>query len=140
MTELDKAKKLLQSRAYTCVLVKDEMFHSSMERGVKPLVQWLHSGERFEGFYAADKVVGKGAAFLYVKLKVKAVYASVMSEPARQVLDEHGIHAEYDTLAEHIINRKGDGLCPFEKAVLDINDPEIAYGVILKKLQEMRLV
>ena len=85
-----------------------------------------------KGFSAADKVVGKAAAILYVLLKVEAVYAPVMSEGAISVLAENGISAFYDKKVSRIINRTGDGLCPMEQAVSDVTDPEEG----LKKIRE----
>ena len=37
-----------------------------------------------------------------------------------------------------IINRKGDGICPMEKAVFDIDDPVQAKAAILARLAEMK--
>lgn len=42
------------------------------------------------------------------------------------------------TNCPRIINRKGDGLCPMEKAVLDIDDPLQAKEAILARLAEMK--
>ena len=112
MTELEHARQCLQSGDYTCVLCKGKTVHTSTERGVKPLLRWIASGEDFSGFSAADKVVGKGAAFLYVRLGVKAVYATVISKSAWQVLQTHEIPVECGQIVENIINRKGDGICP----------------------------
>ena len=68
--DLKKAIDILNSGQYTCVLCKDNEIHISTERGVKPLLEWLESGIALKGFSAADKVVGKAAAFLYVLLGV----------------------------------------------------------------------
>ena len=51
------------------------------------------------------------------------VYGLTMSAAARDYLAARGIPAEWETLAERIINRTGTGLCPMETAVLDIDDP-----------------
>lgn len=138
MTELKRAKVILNLSEYTCVLSDGEREIFSLERGVKPLVGWLDSGEDFSRFCAADKVVGKATAFLYVLLKIKGVYARVISKRAMQVLKEHGIYVEYDTEVEHIINRAGDGICPFEKAVLEEDNPQKAYEVIVRKIAEIK--
>lgn len=138
ITELEKAKQHLIVGGYTCVLCKDQDIHTSFERGVKPLLMLLESGKSFKGYSAADKVVGKATAFLYVMLGVKAVYAKVISRSALQVLKENNIYVENDVTAENIINRAGDGICPFESAVLDIKDTDIAYKTILQKVQRMR--
>lgn len=139
MTDLEKARKLLRAGGYTCVLCRGDEDHTSAERGVKPLVEWLESNTALRGFSAADKVVGKGAAFLYVLLGVQAVYSHVISITALEVLRKHGITVEYDSLVEHIINRRGDGFCPFEMAVTDIDDADTAYRAIRKKMDDMNI-
>ena len=137
MTDLQKAKKLLTEGDYTCVLCKGEKNYTSTHRGVLPLTEWFESGEIFEGFSAADKVVGRGAAFLYVLLGVNAVYSYVISYAALEVLRDHNITVEYNTAVPNIINRKGDGICPFEETVLNIADVNEAYMAIKQKMHEM---
>ena len=117
---------------------KDELC-TATARGVKPLVAWFESGKDFSGFSAADKVVGRATAFLYVLLKVNAVYAKVMSHAALDVLKQNGIKAEYSELAENIINRNGDGICPFEAAVLETTNPCDAYMTIRSKMHQMNI-
>lgn len=140
MTDLEKAKSLLlENNKATCAIVKGDKIYISGLRGVKPLVQWYESSEDFDGFFAADKVVGKGAAFLYALLGVKEIYAGVISESALEVLKSYGIKAEYSTLVNNIINRKGDGICPFEEAVLNVDDKDKAYVKIKAKMQELNI-
>ena len=137
MTDLRRAADLLREEGYTCVLCRGDQFLTSRERGVKPLLSWLEQGAGFDGFSAADKVVGKAAAFLYVLLGVQKVYAPVMSRPARDVLETHGILAKYDTLSDAIRNRTNTGFCPMETAVWDISDPGKALAAIQKKYKEL---
>ena len=137
MKELKKAKEILFSGGYTCVLCKGDKVLTSKERGVKPLVQWLETELDFGGFFAADKVVGRATAYLYVRLGVTAVYAEVISKPALDVLKRSNIFTEYNILAENIINRKGDDICPFEKVVLNIEDAALAHKAIIKEIKEM---
>ncbi len=136
---LHKAKTLLVSNEYTCVLTDGEAIYSSCLRGVKPLVQFLCEGAIPKNCDAADKVVGKATAFLYVLLGVRSLYARVISESAVAVLQSHGIAAEYDVLVPHIINRRGDGICPFEKAVAHIDDPHEAYAVIRETMTDLHI-
>lgn len=137
MTALDQAKNSLLKGEYTCVLSNGEKELFSTKRGVKPLLEWLDTGEDFSSFYAADKVVGTATAFLYVLLKVQGVYARVISKRGVQVLKNNAIFVEYEDVVENIINRKGDGICPFEEAVLQETDPEKAYEIIKRKIEEM---
>ncbi len=140
MSDLEIAKARLTEGGYTCVLKKGEQEVFSTLRGVKPLVVWIENGENFAGFSAADKVVGRATAFLYLRLGVTAVYARVISKAAMQVFDERKIPVEYDTLVERIINRARDGLCPFEEAVLAVQDEALAYAAIRNKMQEMNIL
>lgn len=137
MTDFEKAKNLLKSGNYTCVLCKENEIFTSVKRGVKPLVELYESNTNFCGFSAADKVIGKGAAFMYLLLGVSNIYADVISKPALTLLRSHGIYTEYKSETENIINRQGDGICPFEAAVSDITDTDIAYKVIREKMEEM---
>ena len=136
---LEKAKSLLKAEGYTCVLTDGSAVHTSTRRGVKPLVDFLQSETNFSGFFAADKVVGRATAYLYVLLGIKALYAQVISQPAAAVLAEQGIAVYYDTLVPNIINRAGDGICPFEAAVMDISEPQRAYCAILQKMAQMNI-
>ncbi len=136
MSDIERARAKLSVGGYTCVMCRGEQTLVSTQRGVKPLLSWLGDGTG-EGFSAADKVVGAGAAFLYVLLKVREVYAEVMSEPALEVLKAHGIKARFGTLSGNIINRRGDGICPIEQAVAGITDPAEALKAIKERLKSL---
>jgi hypothetical protein len=123
MTDLEQAKDLLKAGGFSCVLFRDGASYTSTKRGVAPLVDWLAGGTDIKGFSAADKIVGKAAALLFVAGDVKEVYAPIMSETAAEVLARHGIHTEYETLVRTIINRSGTGPCPMEQAVSSIDNP-----------------
>ena len=127
---LKKALDLLNSGNYTCVACKEEVVYTTTQRGVTPLLNWLDSKTDLKDFSAADRVVGRGAAFLYCLLGVKEVYALVMSRPAAEVLQSHGILADAGTFVEGIINRAGTGPCPFEAAVMDIQNTQEALNAI----------
>ena len=135
--DLKKAAALLQEEDYTCVLCRDAAVYTSRERGVKPLLSWLDAGIGVQGFSAADRVVGKGAAFLYVILGIRAVYARVISETARAVLEENGITVQAETCVPRIFNRMRTGFCPIESAVQAENDPEKALPLIRARLRAL---
>lgn len=139
MAQLKIAREILESNGLTCVLCKGDVRYTATERGVKPLVRWLTEGTDLRGFSAADKVVGKATAYLYVLLGVKEVYAHVMSRSAALVLESNGIAAQYGKLAENIINRQGTGICPFEAAVLEIDTPQEALTAIRAKMAELNI-
>ena len=136
---METARKILEETGCTCVLCRGNIVLTATERGVKPLVRWLTEGVDATGFSAADKVVGKATAYLYVLLGVKEVWAGVMSESAARVLTRHGITAAQGRLVENIINRQGTGICPFEAAVLEIHTPEEALTAIREKMAQMNI-
>ncbi len=138
MLDLENAKNILSTGDYTCVVCRGDVTQTATDRGVKPLLTWLDDGLDLQGFSAADRVVGRATAFLYCLLGVKAVYARVMSHPAAQVLTAQGIAVSAGTYVEGIINRRGDGPCPFEAAVLEITEPQEALAAIRSKMAQMR--
>lgn len=52
------------------------------------------------GYAVADKIVGKAAAMLLVKLGVSAVYGEVASVGGVEFLRAHGVEVGYRLLAE----------------------------------------
>ena len=130
-----KAKEALISSGYTCVICKGEVMYPSFERGVKPLLNWIDEGLDFNGFSAADKVVGNGVAFLYVLLGVKSIYSPVMSESAIRTLESHGVELFYDNAVQSIQNRTNTGICPMEEAVMGVNAPDEAIAAIRSKVK-----
>lgn len=137
MHDLQFARTLLEKENYTCVICRGEDVLTDRRRGVKPLMELLESGADLQGYSAADKVVGKAAAFLYCLLGVKALHAGILSEPALAVLENAGIPVEYSTLVPAIRNRAGDGFCPMETAVWDLDDPALAPDAIRSTLQKL---
>lgn len=139
MNNLEQAKEIFRTGEYSCVLYKDEIAHTSTKRGITPLVEWLTTEFDIKGFSAADKIVGKAAALLFVMGGLKEVYAPVMSKAAVDILSRHGIYTEYKTLVKTIINRNGTGPCPMEQAVSDIDDPAEALEAIQNTLAVLQL-
>ena len=137
MTDLEKAKAVLSGGEYTCVFVQDGNVHTSTERGVKPLLEYMDNGERMKNFAAADKVVGLAAAYIYVLLEPSCLYAGVISRPAFNLLQEYGIKTEYGQLTDAIINRSGTGFCPMETAVKYASGPREALDIINKKINNI---
>lgn len=76
---MQKAKETFAQGNYTCVWCRNDELLTSKEAGLRPLLIRIREGKDLSGFYAADKIVGRAAAFLYVKLGAAGVYAPVMS-------------------------------------------------------------
>lgn len=138
MNDLNKARTLLEKDNCTCVLIKGTKIYTSQERGVAPLLKFIDSGTDLKGFSVADKVVGKGAALLYVYMGIKELYAFIISADATKVLHKNNIALQYEKLVPHIINRKGDDTCPIEKSVSNTDNPQEAILMIKEKINSMK--
>lgn len=122
----------------TCAVLAGGRMLTSKKSGIAPMMEWFAAGEGMAGGAAADRVVGKAAAMLFVKAGIREVYAGVLSESAREYLCRHGVSVTYETLTERIINRAGTGFCPMEERVLLIEDAEEGYLALQQKMEEMR--
>ena len=128
---LESAKEQLHNNNFSIVIVGENDVYTSTKHGVAPLLEILDGGDDI-------KVVGKAAALLMVKGGVKEVYADIISSHALDVFEKYKVKAYYDNLVEYIINRDKTGMCPMEKAVLEVDEPNTAYDVLKKKIAEMR--
>ncbi len=137
MTDLERATQLLGQGNYTCVFCRDAQLHTAKDRGIRPVLACLDSGSSFAGFSAADKVVGKATAFLYVLLGIRALYAPVMSRAAVQVLEAYGISHQYGILTDGVLNHRQNGPCPMEDATKDCRTPEEALIAIRQRLKQL---
>lgn len=138
MNNQEKAIELLDSGEFTCVLCKDDLLYTSKLKGIAPMIKFIDENVALEGFSAADIIVGKAAALLFIKAGVKSVFAKTMSVAATEVFNSFNIQYSYNVLTEYIINRKGDGLCPMEIAVSDISSPETAFEAIKQTLNKLK--
>ena len=135
--DLILALNILNEGSYTCVLRRGDITLTDDRRGIRPLLELLECGQDFRHFCAADRVVGKAAAFLYCLLGIRAIYARVISIPALEVLMRHGVDVYFDEQVNAIRNRTGDGFCPMETAVWNLNSPEKAPDAIREALRKL---
>ena len=138
MSDLDRAKALLENDSYTCVLCRGDTVYTSRLSGIAPMMQLIGSNTDLTGFRAADKLVGKAAAMLFLLAGVKEVYAGVMSHSAMQTLQQHQIPFSYGEAVQTIINRTGTGPCPMEQTVSAISDPQQAYAALQITVQRLK--
>ncbi len=134
MIDFLKAKKLLIDDIILA-LVKDDQVITSEKRGISFLLSLAYEN-KYQGYSAADKIVGKAAAFLYVIMQVENVYGETITKRAVEILRQANINVEYKILTENIINRTNTGLCPMELIVLNIEDKEEAFMALKKKINE----
>jgi hypothetical protein len=73
-----------------------------------------------------DKVVGRGSAFLIVRLGIRRVHAVLLSRLGRDVLERSGVTLTWDTLVDRIA-------CATESLLEPVTDPEEAYGLLAER-------
>lgn len=134
--DLQYAKNYLAG--HTLALCKDEILLLSDKRGILPMVGYIDDNTDLRGFCAADTIVGKAVASMFVKSGIAAVYANVMSKAACDYLTSHGIYVEYGTLVDLIVNGQGTGSCPMEEAVKDLTNPDECFVALKNKLAFLR--
>ena len=134
---MNLAKRTLREEELSLVVAKNgRILFRSKSHGVSDLLAMISDiGGLAEGASLADSIVGRAAALLCVYSKIIAVYGANMSEGALSVLKANDIKCEYGTLVPKILNRKKNDICPFDKAVLGTDDPNIA----LDRLRSLRL-
>jgi hypothetical protein len=104
--------------------------------------KWLHPLFELERFLAErgiagasgeirDKVVGRGSAFLIVRLGARKVHAVLLSRLGKDVLDRAGVALTWGTLVDEIT-------CRTEGILRDVTDPEEAYRVLAERARKAR--
>ena len=96
--------------------------------------KWLHPLFELEQFLKAmrldmnrteirDKIIGRGSAFLIIRMGIRKVHAGVLSRIGKDVLDRAGASVTWDSLVDTI-------QCRTEGLLRDVTDPEDAYRVL----------
>ena len=135
-----KAKNMIRNEEASCVFIKDnEIIRSVKGRGVAPLISiYEKEPEIMQESFVVDKVIGKAAAMIITLGKAKKIYGQIMSRPAYDFLKKHDFKVEYETMIDNIKNRAGDDLCPLEKSVINIEDPQTGYDQLKKTLRKLK--
>lgn len=137
--DLEKAKEILKKEKCTCVLTSGSLTFKSKDKGVQPLLDWMNSGNNYMSYMIADKVIGRAAAFIDIAMGIREVYAEVMSESAKELLENNHIVVNADTFVPEILNSDKSDLCPLEKAVEGITNAAEALMPIELALIRMNL-
>lgn len=104
--------------------------------------KWLHPLFELEQFLKVrkisafkgeihDKVVGRGSAFLIVRMGIRRAHAGLLSLLGKAVLDHAGVACTWDVLVEEIE-------CRTEGILREITDPEEAYRILAERARKAR--
>ena len=95
---------------------------------------WLHPLFELEAYLAdyalqpahlllQDKIIGKAAALLILRMGFQTVKAGVLSRLGEAVFQRHGITSTYEQLVDRIH-------CQTEELLATVEDPEEAYRLV----------
>lgn len=136
MTDTELAVKSLSG--HSIALCRNGEVITDDGRGISPMMKFIAQGRDLSGYSAADLIVGKAAAMLFVMVGIVSVHGVTMSRAGKDYLKSHGVPCTCDVLTEKIIDRSGKDICPMEKTVADISDAEAGYAALKKRIEEMR--
>lgn len=135
--------KLLQAKLneghYTLIADRNGEYYTSYSRGIAPILDPMKDNQTFfKGAIVVDKVIGKATAMLLILSGVKFIYAYVLSQKAKEVLEQYEVSYEYQELVDYIVNRDRTGMCPMEETVYDIYDLNEAFEALILKQQALK--
>ena len=126
----DLISTLHESGASLVVSSRGEL-RTFFKKGVRDLEDLLdHDPDFLKGAVVADKVVGKASAMLLTYGGARKIHGKLMSRPADEFLTAHRIEHTYDVLTDYILNQDQSDMCPMEKRVKDLKEPEEAFAAL----------
>ena len=128
----------LDSENVSLIIIKDgKVLFSNEEGGMKPLIKAVRmfSSNELIDTVVIDRIVGKASALIIAFFGAKEVHGKVMSLRGRELLKKQRIKINYEKLVPEILNRSETDICPFEKAVFKIEEPEVGYKTIVMMIE-----
>lgn len=135
-----EAKARIKENRASCVVIKEgEIIYSGMGRGIAPLIELFENhNDLLKNSIVVDKIIGKAAAMILFLSGVKSVYGITMSRAGKEYLESKGIAVHFERCIDVIENRKKNGICPMEMAVIQEEDAYVGYEILKEKCLEMR--
>jgi hypothetical protein len=134
--DLTLARETLST--YDCsivVICNEKILKKKTGKGIRPILETIEEmGENIHNSVIGDRILGKASALLCRYAKAKGVYSPQGTKTGIALLIMGGIPCQVDELIPQIMNRSGDGPCPFEKMLKDIDSPEEAYKILKEKV------
>lgn len=136
--KLQQLQKKLNEEGLSLIADRQRELYTSKLHGIGPIINPMKEDiYYFEDAIVVDKVIGKATAMLLILSKVKYIYAYVLSEKAKEILEYYHISYDCEKVVPYIINRTHDGMCPMEKTVYDMNDLDEAFIALKHKQSEL---
>lgn len=133
------AIELIEENQHGLIVLQGEhIVFTSATPGIRAALQ-LHDEhpELLKGAVIADRIIGRAAAMIFADGGATAIYGSVMSKTAQQELTQKDVITQAGTLVDAIINRRGDGICPMEQAIMGITEPEAGLSRLRQTVRKL---
>lgn len=132
-------QEILDGKRSLALISGGRVIYSDSGNGVGPLLKLVEEHrELLKDAVVVDKIIGKAAAMLLTLGGAREVHALVASEAGQEYLKRQGIPLHADRSIGLIENRTKTGICPFEKSVLETEDPEEGYRMLAETMQRLR--
>ena len=136
--KLLQLQKKLNEEELSLIANRQGKIYTSKLHGIGPIINPMKDDfYYFEDAIVVYKVIVKATAMLLILSKVKYIYAYVLSEKAKEILDQYQVDYDYEKLVPYIINRTHDGMCPMEQTVYNLTDLNEAYEALIQKQKEL---
>lgn len=137
---VEAARKMITDGKAECVVIRGGRFFTERGRGVSPLLEFHDHREAgfLRGATVVDKVIGRAAAMIAIAGGATRVHGELMSEDGKALLESRGMTVTYGTLVPRILNADRNDICPLEKSVEGIDDPEQALTALRKRIEELK--
>lgn len=136
---ITKIDEHLKNHDASCLIYNnEELIYKSSHIGVKPLLDFLDRKDEYqnlEQLILVDKVIGKAAMMLSALIGIQKIYTPVASEAAHKSAKENNILLIAEKIVPYIVNREKTGMCPIEKSVMKVQDPNLALENIRQTIQ-----
>ena len=129
LSDLRYAKRELHQNDLNLAIVKKgKILFETRSPGIGGFLLAIENvGTKLVDSSAADRIVGRAAAFLCTYAEIASVFAVTMSAEGLEVLRKNEIRYEYKQLVPHILNSAQTAICPFEDLTSGLTDAEEAY-------------
>ena len=137
LSGLELVREIINASDVSIVVVKNsQVLTKKKGDGIKPILDAVEElGENIHGSIIGDRILGKASALVCRYAKIKAIYSPQATKTAIAFLIMGGIPVQVDYMISYISNRDGSGLCPFEKILENIIDPDEAYNILKEKIK-----
>jgi len=130
-------RDILSTSDVSVVVVKNaQVLAKKQGNGIRPILEVVDElGESMHQAIVGDRILGKASALLCRYANVRGVYSPQATKTAIALLIMGGVPCQVDKMIPFIKNRDGTGMCPFEKILENIIEPEAAYNMLKENIR-----